>query len=148
MRTAIPVALVMTMLLFLDASAAAPTPVGKPLPAFPGAEGFGATTPGGPGGRIIEVTNLNARGPGSFLRPVRKKGPRIIVFRVSGVIPAGPWIREPFCTIAGQSAPLAECHGVINGRTALCGNVDSIKTLYRGRTPRSWKPSRAAAATS
>lgn len=34
------------------------------LPAFPGAEGFGADTPGGRGGWIIKVTNLNPSGPG------------------------------------------------------------------------------------
>lgn len=36
------------------------------VPAFPGAEGFGATTVGGRGGRILEVTNLHDAGPGSF----------------------------------------------------------------------------------
>ena len=73
--------------------------------AFPGAEGFGAYTPGGRGGRVIEVTNLNADGPGSLRQACEAKGPRIVVFRVSGVIHGTVPIREPYITIAGQTAP-------------------------------------------
>ena len=54
--------------------------------AFPGAEGFGAETPGGRGGKILFVRNLNDAGPGSFREAVITKGPRIVVFRVSGLI--------------------------------------------------------------
>ena len=36
------------------------------LPAFPGADGFGADAKGGRGGRVVRVTNLNRRGHGSF----------------------------------------------------------------------------------
>ena len=75
------------------------------IPAFPGAEGFGAYAKGGRGGRVIEVTNLNTGGPGSLHAACLAKGPRIVVFRVSGVINRAPWIREPFITIAGQTAP-------------------------------------------
>ena len=53
------------------------------LPAFPGAEGFGAYSKGGRGGKVIKVTNLNKNGPGSFQTAWRTKGPRIIVFDVS-----------------------------------------------------------------
>ena len=40
------------------------------IPAFPGAEGFGANSIGGRGGTVIKVTNLNAYGPGSFREAV------------------------------------------------------------------------------
>jgi len=93
----------MAVLLGVPAWAAAPPP--KRVPAFPGAQGFGAYTPGGRGGRIIEVTNLNTSGPGSLDDACRAKGPRIVVFRVSGVIAGGVSVREPFITIAGQTAP-------------------------------------------
>ena len=91
--------------LFWSAPASAAEQPTKPIPAFPGAEGFGAYTPGGRGGRIIEVTNLNVEGPGSLQAACEAKGPRIVVFRVSGVIDRGIGITQPYVTIAGQTAP-------------------------------------------
>lgn len=82
--------------------------------AFPGAQGWAATTPGGRGGQILRVTTLAATGPGSFLAALNTKGPRVIVFEVGGVIDLGAVtkpkkntisIAEPFLTIAGQTAP-------------------------------------------
>lgn len=83
------------------------SPEVKPIPAFPGAEGFGSTTPGGRGGRVIFVTNLNDAGPGSFRAACEEEGPRIVIFRVSGLITlASPIvIKNPYVTIAGQTAP-------------------------------------------
>jgi pectate lyase len=75
------------------------------LPAFPGAEGYGAKTTGGRGGRVIAVTNLNESGPGSLQAACEAKGPRIVVFRVSGTIDADLSIRNDHITIAGQTAP-------------------------------------------
>jgi pectate lyase len=76
-------------------------------PAFPGAEGFGTDTPGGRGGKVLFVRNLNDSGPGSFREAVTAKGPRTVVFRVSGLITLGSRIEidEPFLTVAGQTAP-------------------------------------------
>jgi pectate lyase len=77
------------------------------VPAFPGAEGAGARTPGGRGGEVLIVTNLNDRGPGSLRAAVEARGPRIVVFGVAGLITLETplAIDHPFITIAGQTAP-------------------------------------------
>ena len=75
------------------------------LPAFPGAEGFGANAPGGRGGSVYIVTNLNDAGPGSFRDAVSQPN-RYVVFAVGGVIRINS--RIPVAsnlTIAGQTAP-------------------------------------------
>lgn len=95
-----------------------------PLPAFPGAEGFGAVTEGGRFGRIVFVINLfdttdtNSQNYTGSLRwavdhtwkmdPLNPYGERrIIVFRVGGTIELVDKliIRNPYITIAGQTAP-------------------------------------------
>jgi hypothetical protein len=83
--------------------------------AFPTAEGYGRFARGGRGGRVLEVTNLadydRGKGeaviPGSFRAAVEAEGPRTIVFRVSGLIrlKAPCAVHNPYCTIAGQTAP-------------------------------------------
>jgi len=78
---------------------------GGDIPAFPGAEGFGARASGGRGGRLIKVTNLKSGGPGSLQAAVNEEGPRIIVFDVSGAIESDITIRHGDVTIAGQTAP-------------------------------------------
>lgn len=78
---------------------------GAELPAFPGAEGFGAGAVGGRGGRVIKVTNLDGSGPGSLQAACEAPGPRIVVFEVGGVIRGEISIKHPYITIAGQTAP-------------------------------------------
>jgi hypothetical protein len=77
------------------------------VPAFPGAEGFGAQAVGGRGGQVLFVTNLADKGPGSLRAAVETDGPRTVVFRVSGTIALSSAlvIRKPYITIAGQTAP-------------------------------------------
>jgi hypothetical protein len=78
-----------------------------PIPAFPGAEGYGALSIGGRGGRVIAVTSLSDDGPGSFRDAVTQRGPRTVIFRVSGYIDVKRRIDivDPYITIAGQTAP-------------------------------------------
>jgi hypothetical protein len=81
--------------------------------AFPTAEGYGRFAIGGRGGRVIEVTNLDDYKPGeppilgSYRAAVEAEGPRTIIFRVSGLIKlkAPCAVHNPYCTIAGQTAP-------------------------------------------
>ena len=81
------------------------TLVGGGLPAFPGAEGFGAVATGGRGGNVYKVTNLDGAGVGSLQWALNRPGPRIIVFAVSGVIVADVNIPHGDFTLAGQTAP-------------------------------------------
>jgi pectate lyase len=74
-------------------------------PAFPTAEGYGAISIGGRGGRVIKVTNLNSDGPGSLQAATSANGPRIVVFEVGGVIRGDIEIKHSNITIAGQTAP-------------------------------------------
>ncbi len=89
--------------------------------AFPGAEGYGATTRGAYSGSsspdILIVDNLRSdetgdenTGRGSFLWCLNRPYPRIILFEVSGTIDYRTLeepivIKYPYLTIAGQTAP-------------------------------------------
>lgn len=75
------------------------------VPAFPGAEGFGAISRGGRCGQVIHVTTLAGSGPGSLNAALETRGPRYIVFDVSGVIEAPAHFVHPQVTIAGQTSP-------------------------------------------
>lgn len=65
-------------------------------------------TTGGDEGKVIEVTTLDAKGPGSLTEAIAAEGPRKIVFKVGGVINlAGKPLRisHPQLSIAGETAP-------------------------------------------
>lgn len=118
------------------------------LPAAPAAaqplvQGW-AQTQGGRGGAIVRVTNLEASGPGSLRAALERRGPRIVVFEVAGVIDLGLTtltIAEPYLTIAGQTAPSP-------GITIIRGGIDirahdvivrhiRIRSGVSGQAPRS-----------
>jgi pectate lyase len=74
--------------------------------AFPEAEGFGKYSTGGRGGKVFIVSNLNDAGSGSFREAVTAKGPRMVVFAVSGTIHLeSRLVIGSNVTVAGQSAP-------------------------------------------
>ncbi len=85
------------------------------VPAFVGAEGAGAMARGGRGGTVLLVTTLSDYDssknepviPGSLRAACQAQGPRTVIFRVSGIIELKLplYIRNPFITIAGQTAP-------------------------------------------
>lgn len=77
------------------------------VPAFPGAEGFGANSVGGRGGKVYEITNTNDSGTGSLRECVAASGARTCVFKVGGLISINSplTISNPYITIAGQTAP-------------------------------------------
>ncbi|HEX4148820.1 MAG TPA: hypothetical protein VHY20_07525, partial [Pirellulales bacterium] len=94
--------------------------------AFPGAEGFGALTRGGRGGRVLLVESLaddpGSPQPGTLRWACGQSGSRIVVFRVGGLIELFKTlsITEPGITIAAQTAP--------GGGICLAGSPLSIET--------------------
>lgn len=85
----------------------------KNVRAFPGAEGAGAFASGGRGGERVFVTNLKDYEPGeepikgSLRWAINLNRPRMVLFRVSGVIELNDHLRieQPNITVAGQTAP-------------------------------------------
>ena len=111
--------------------------------AFPGAEGFGSSTPGGRYGQIVFVSNLNdttdVTSPdyeGSLRWALEQSLPknstdpysqrRIVVFKVGGVISLVDQLTlmHPFVTIAGQTAPGDGI--VLTGNTMVISTHDVI----------------------
>jgi hypothetical protein len=99
------------------------------IPAFPGAEGFGAQSLGGRGGKVLFVTNLNDSGPGSLRAAIDAEGPRTVIFRISGTIAlkSALVIAKPHITIAGQTAP---GDGVCLKNHALVIAADNVIVRY------------------
>jgi hypothetical protein len=80
----------------------------------------GAHTNGGRGGRVVRVTTLEAGGEGSLRAAIELDVPRIVVFEVGGVIDLAGHaldLRNPYVTIAGQTAPWP-------GITLIRGGID------------------------
>ncbi|HEU4552329.1 MAG TPA: polysaccharide lyase [Chitinophaga sp.] len=77
------------------------------IPAFPGAQGGGAYSFGGRGGKVYVVTSLADSGPGTLREACEQGGARTVVFNVAGIIhlKSPISIRAPYITIAGQTAP-------------------------------------------
>ena len=109
------------------------------IPAFPGAQGFGAYATGGRGGDVYYVTNLNSSGAGSLNHGIQNAptSGRTIVFAVSGYIPiannsdtGNKTLRlvQNKITIAGQTAP-GDGIGLKDGRVLLTGNNQVLRHL-------------------
>lgn len=82
------------------------------IPAFPGAEGFGAHASGGRGGKILFVDSLDDNpktpAPHTFRWACEtQRGPRIVLFRTGGIIELSRTvdILNGDITIAAQTAP-------------------------------------------
>lgn len=81
------------------------------VPVFEGAEGFGAMSRGGAGGREIRVTSLDddpaKPQPGTLRWAIQQPGPRVVRFAVAGNLRLkGPLrVTEPLLTLDGSDAP-------------------------------------------
>ena len=108
--------------------AAAPLAAQSPLPAFPGAEGFGKYTSGGRGGQVVYVTNLDDSGEGSLRWALQQypDRPLTVLFAVTGEIRLEKDLRikRDNYTIAGQTAPglgIVISHNKVN-----CGGSENF----------------------
>lgn len=111
------------------------------------AEGYGAVSKGGKGGRVIHVTNLGDAGPGSLREALLASGPRIIRFDVGGTIGLHEriFVRSGRVTLDGLSAArwggitingggivFFGCHDVIVRHVRVRGGYDPL-SIVRSR---------------
>jgi pectate lyase len=102
------------------------------LPAFPGAQGFGALATGGRGGEIVHVTTLADAGPGS-LREATSKPNRIVVFDVAGIIKLATNLDiQDNTTLLGQTAP-GDGIAIYNRSTSVSSHKNIIIRYLRFR---------------
>jgi len=78
-----------------------------PLPAFPGAVGYGRTAIGWRGGDVVKVTNTDDHGPGSLRHCLEDLAmPRVCIVETSGTVALDRGIAvRPNVYLAGQTAP-------------------------------------------
>ena len=93
--------------------------------------------------RVIKVTNLKPKGPGSLQAALAAEGPRVVVFEVSGNIDFTPFtnlsINNPYVTVAGQTAPspgitLKGCQLLVNTHDVLLQHI-RVRTGDLGGPP-------------
>ncbi len=100
--------------------------------AFPEADGYGRFAKGGRGGDVYVVTSLEDSrrdpAPGTLRHAVEAKGPRTVVFAVSGIInlDGDLNIRNGNITIAGQTSP----GGIVLRGAATLVRADDVIIRY------------------
>jgi len=97
-------------------------------------QGYGATSKGGEGGRVVWVRNLNESGPGSLRAALAVKEPRIVKFSVGGTITLDKRILVQFGRITIDGLSAAPYGGItIQGGLAFAGCEDVIVRHIRSR---------------
>ncbi|MEM7244750.1 MAG: hypothetical protein AAF533_05370 [Acidobacteriota bacterium] len=112
-------------------------------PVFPGAEGFGTTTPAGRGGQVYVVSDLGDSGTGTLRDCVEHRAPdpdyegdaRVCIFHTSGTITleSNLVVRKPYLTIAGQTAPSPGIF--LQGKTLVVANTHDVLIQHLAMGP-------------
>lgn len=111
-----------------------PLPTAKEVDLFPLAEA-----------KVLSVTSLQGKGPGSLRAALDEKGPRLVVFEVGGVIDLeGQSLRidQPFAFVAGETAPAP---GITLIRGSLLIETDHVIVRHLAVRPGDGRTNPAAA---
>lgn len=105
-------------------------------------------TDGGKHGRVIYVTNLNSEGRGSLKWALNNSGPRVIKFKVGGVLDLSGtnlYLKNPHVTLDGASAPspgITVIRGSLNINThdVIVRHIRFRPGDYAREGKRNWEP--------